>query len=264
MRTLVHPVTGRTLSLGRNKPLARAPHLRVANYFLRTLPYPPATEDYSSPEDTLQSNLLGNDTNGDCTIAAAFHIAGTMIANAGAPIPLGLNAAAAVKLYYQLTGGPDTGLDEQLVWNYWQTYGLLPDGSHKIVGRGGVVATDPTEVKTAIWLFENLYFGMSLPDDWINPPPSGSGFVWDVAGDPDPDNGHAFQGYGYSAVGVLINTWGMLGTMTWAALAKYGTQAAGGDLATVFSLDAIDAATAKAPNGFDFSQLMADLQAFTV
>jgi hypothetical protein len=262
--TITHPTTGRTLSLGRNRPLARGPRMRVANYFLRTLPTPPAAEDYSNAADTLDSDILGNDANGDCTMAAAFHIDGTMIANAGAPIPATLNAAACLKLYYQLTGGPDTGLDEQLVWNYWQSNGLSPDGSHKIIGRAGVDGTDTIEVKTALWLFENIYICVSLPDAWISPPPSGPGFVWDVADDPNPDNGHAFCGYGYGPTGVFINSWGMHGTLTWAALAKYAIQANGGDLATVFSVDAINAATQKAPNGFDFSQLMADLQAFTI
>ena len=114
--SIVHPQTGRTLSLGRNKPLAIAPHLRVANYFLRTLPTPPLTEDYSNAGDTLASDILGNDNNGDCTLTTCWHIAGTMISNANAPIPPELNAAACVKLYYQLTGGADSGLDEQLVW----------------------------------------------------------------------------------------------------------------------------------------------------
>jgi hypothetical protein len=260
---IVHPTTGRTFSLGRNKPLAMAPHLRVANYFLRTLPIPPLTQDYSNPNNTLASNILGNDQNGCCTLAAAYHIDGTMISNAGEPIPPQLTAAACVKLYYQLTGGADSGLDEQLVWNYWQSNGLLPDGSHKIIGRAAVQPQDMIEAQTAIWLFENLYICASLPDEWINPPPSESGFTWDVAGDPDPDNGHAFAGFGYNPTGVLINSWGMTGTLTWDALAKYAVVAAGGDLATVFSVDAINTATQKAPNGFDFSQLMADLQAFT-
>jgi hypothetical protein len=65
-------------------------------------------------------------------------------------------------------------------------------------------------------------------------------------------------GVGYTAAGITIDTWGMTGTMTNAAVAKYPTQASGGELYTVVSVDAISAANQKAPNGFDWSQLVAD------
>ncbi len=43
---------------------------------------------------------------------------------------------------------------------------------HKIAGWMAVNAADPHEYRTALWLFENLYFGIELPDAWINPMPS--------------------------------------------------------------------------------------------
>ena len=123
------------------------------------------------------------------------------------------------------------------------------------------MTVDPTnleECRTALWLFENVYFGLELPDAWINPAPSASGFVWDVAGPSDPQNGHCVVGVGYTATGITIDTWGMTGLMTNAAVAKYATQASGGELYTVVSLDAVNKANQKAPNGFDWSQLIAD------
>ena len=117
---------------------------------------------------------------------------------------------------------------------------------------------DPTECRTALWLFENLYFGIELPDAWINPEPSASGFIWDVAGDPDPDNGHCVVGVGYNAQGVTIATWGMTGLMTDAAIAKYATQAGSGELYTVVSQDSLTKAMGKHANDLDWSQLIAD------
>ena len=105
---------------------------------------------------------------------------------------------------------------------------------------------------------ENVYFGVELPDEWISPMPSSSGFVWDLAGAPDQNNGHCFVGVGYTAQGVQIDTWGMIGTITWAAIAKYATTAGEGELYTVLGPDGIAKATKKAPNGFDWSQLVAD------
>ena len=83
-----------------------------------------------------------------------------------------------------------------------------------IAGRRTVDATNIEECQTALWLFENLYFGLELPDAWINPMPSASGFVWDAAGAPDPDNGQCVVGVGYTAAGITIDTWGMTGLMT--------------------------------------------------
>jgi hypothetical protein len=56
----------------------------------------------------------------------------------------------------------------------------------------------------------------------------------------------------------VIDTWGMTGLMTNAAVAMYPNQASNGELYTVVSMDAIAKANQKAPNGFDWSQLIAD------
>jgi hypothetical protein len=46
--------------------------------------------------------------------------------------------------------------------------------------------------------------------------------------------------------------------MTDAAIAKYATTPGSGELYTVVSNNALENATQKAPNGFDWSQLVAD------
>ena len=50
----------------------------------------------------------------------------------------------------------------------------------------------------------------------------------------------------------------MTGTLTNAAVAKYATASNNGELYTVVSHDALSKVTDKAPNGFDWSQLIAD------
>jgi hypothetical protein len=141
--------------------------------------------------------------------------------------------------------------------NYWENNGA-PVGSHKIAGWLAVDGTDAAEVRTALWLFENLYFGMELPDQWITPFPSASGFTWDAAGPPNPNNGHCVVGVGYTAQGVVIDSWGMTGLITDAAVAKYPITAANGALYTVVSQDGLNRASQKVPAGFDWSQLVAD------
>jgi hypothetical protein len=269
VKTIQHPVSGRTFKLGRKRPIARCPRFSLKNYVMRSMPSPPAKCDYTQAAKASLSNIYGNDTLGDCVIAAMAHVVGVLTGNSGAK-PFLYSTAQIVGLYSAIGGylpgepNTDQGCDEQTALNYWENNGALPPkttdptGAHKIAGWMTVNAKDPTEVRTALWLFENLYFGIELPDQWINPMPKASGFTWDTAGKSDPNNGHCVAGVGYTSKGVVIDTWGMTGTLTDAAIAKYAVQASGGELYTVVSLDGIDKATEKAPAGFDWSQLIAD------
>jgi hypothetical protein len=199
-------------------------------------------------------------------IAAIEHIEGVLTGNAGSKPLLYTNRQttafyAAACGYVPHDPNTDNGCDVQQTLAYWENNGAPSGSQHKIVGYLGVDPTNVTEFQTALWLFENLVFGVELPDEWINPFPSASGFVWDVAGPPDPDNGHCFPGCGYTAQGVTIATWAMTGLVTNAAVAQYAASAASGELYVVISQDQLNAASEIAPNGFDWDQLVADFQA---
>jgi hypothetical protein len=269
VKTVKHPVSGKTFKLGRNRPVARCPRFALKNYLTRSTPAPPATCDYTKSAKTALSKMYDNDTLGDCVIAGMAHVVGVLTGNSGTK-PFLYSNAQIIGLYSAIGGyvpgnpSTDNGCDEQTALNYWENNGALPPktkssaDAHKIAGWMTVDSTNVEECRTALWLFENLYFGLELPDAWINPSPSASGFVWDVAGAPDPHNGHCVVGVGYTAAGITIDTWGMTGLMTNAAVAKYPNPASGGALYTVVSMDAIGKANQKAPNGFDWSQLIAD------
>lgn len=261
VKTITHPTSKRTFKLGRTRPLARGPRFSLRNYLTRNIPLPPATVNYAPEAASALTNVYENDTLGDCVIAGIGHVVGVLTGNAG---DLFTYSNAQIIALYSAIGGyvpgqpsTDRGCDEVTALNYWENNGA-PKGSHKIAGWLAVDAADPTEYRTAMWLFENLYFGLELPDAWVNPMPAGPGFVWNVAGNPDPENGHCVVGVGYNAQGVNIDSWGMIGVITDAAIAKYATPGAHGDLYTVVSQDAISKATQKAPAGFDWSQLVAD------
>jgi hypothetical protein len=262
IKAIHHPPTGRTVKFGRKRPVARCPRFKLKNYLMRGMPAPPPSSDYTRSALSALSNIYDNDTLGDCVIAGMAHIVGVLTGNAGQK-PFIYSNDQIVALYSAIGGyvpgnpATDQGCDEQTALNYWENNGA-PAGSHKIAGWLAVDATDPTEYRTALWLFENLYFGIELPDQWVNPMPSASGFVWDVAGAADPNNGHCVAGVAYNAEGVTIDTWGMTGLMTDKAIAQYAVQASGGELYTVVSQDGLSKATQKAPSGFDWSQLVAD------
>jgi hypothetical protein len=268
IKTIKHPA-GLTFKLGRKRPVARCPRFALKNYLTKSMPAPPATCDYTKGAKAALSEMYDNDTLGDCVIAGMAHVVGLMTGSAGKK-PFLYSNKEIIGLYSAIGGyvpgdpATDQGCDEQTALNYWENNGALPPhttsktGAHKIAGWMTVDATNVEECQTAMWLFENLYFGLELPDAWINPAPSASGFTWDVAGASDPNNGHCVVGVGYNANGIVIDTWGMTGLMTTAAVAMYPTPANNGELYTVVSQDAISTATQKAPSGFDWSQLIAD------
>jgi len=247
--------------MGRKRPLARCPRFSLRNYLMKSLPAPPASVDYSSKASKALSEMYLNNSLGDCVIAGIGHVVGVLTGGAGKQF---IYTNQQITALYSAIGGyvpghpnTDNGCDEQTALNYWQHHGA-PSGTHQIAGWISVNGADPQEYRTALWLFENLYFGLELPDKWVSPMPNAPGFTWDVAGPPNPDNGHCIVGVGYSNKGVKVCTWGMLGTLTDAAIDKYATKAGEGELYTVVSRDAINKAAAKAPNGFDWSQLAAD------
>jgi hypothetical protein len=251
--------------LGRLRPRARGPRLFLKNYLLRTFPSGPSVFDYSGPAAQSLNDVYLNDIEGCCVISAMAHITGVFTANAcGAPL---MFKSADLNRLYSAIGGyvpgdetTDNGCDELTALNYWAQFGLFPDSSHRSVGYISVNPLDIIELRTANWLFENLFLGMELPDEWISPFPNTSGFIWDIAGEPNPDNGHAVAAVGCSKDGIIISSWGLLGTLTFAAARKYLLPPTG-ELYAVLSNDIINKAMKKAPNGFDWTQLLADFQA---
>ena len=255
-------VKNHTVKLGRRRPIAHCPRLKLKHY-IKDIMLPTQTNYAAKAAPALRQMYLNNSL-GDCVIAGMAHLEGLFAANAGTALPT-FTDQQIIDLYGKVGGynpkdpNTDQGCDEQTALNYWQHNGI-GEGS-PITGWLSIDASNITEVKTAILLFENVFFGIELPDAWVNPVPSHSGFTWDVAGDAVPDNGHCFVGVDYDNKGVKIDTWGMLGHITYKAVAKYATGHLGGELYTVLSPDMIDKATKKAPNGIDWDSLNTDFKA---
>ena len=263
VKTLTRASDGATFKLGRKRPRARAMHLKMMHFTRPAMLHPPAALDYTAKAGAELAAPLLNDQLGCCTASAAFHIVGAMLGNADAPVAW---TDEQVRLFYERFGyrpddpSTDRGANEVDVLNSWHTHGLLADGSHKIGGYVAVNADDPAELRAALWLFENVYFGVELPDEWINPFPARDGFMWGAtAGAPDPENGHAFPGLGYNAEGVIIDTWGLTGVITWSAIAKYCGRAGNGVVWAVLSTDSLKRGVQKSPEGFNWTQMIAGM-----
>jgi hypothetical protein len=265
IKTINQSSTGKTFKLGRKRPVARCPRLRLERYLKASMPMPPPTCDYRPKAANALSEMYLNDQLGDCVIAGIAHITGVLTGNAD-PQPLIFDDSEIVELYSAISGyvpgdeSTDNGCDEETALNYWVANGAPKGTAHKIISFLEVDPTNVVEIQTALWLFENLVYGVELPDVWVNPAPAASGFTWGVNGDPDPNNGHCFIACGYNPTGVLISTWGMTGTITYSATAKYAG-GEGGQLFVVLDDDLIESAVGVSPTGFNWSQLSADFDA---
>lgn len=235
-------------------------HLKLEDYLdTGALPPPPATCDYAQPAAASLGKIYLNDSLGDCVIAGKAHVDGVESANAGAEI---VYDDAQILAWYGAIGGyvpgndaTDNGCNMLTALQYWKAQG-------DIVGWLAIDPTDLVKVKTALWLFENLYMGMELPAPWVTPMPSKSGVIWDVAGAPVPDNGHCVMGAAYDEAGsIKICTWAMLLELTARAIATYATGTAGGELYSIITKKQLAKGATKAPNGVAWDQLLADCAA---
>ena len=206
-----------------------------------------------------------NNRLGCCVISWGYHFLALITGNSGKPF---VATDKQIVADYSAIGGyvpgddsTDQGCNEQTALNYWASKGYA-DGS-KLLGWTAIDATVQTRVKQAIWLFESVMFGIQMPSAWVNEDmPQANGFVWDVAGRPVASNGHCFGAVGYTEKGVLIDTWGLIGTITWAAVAKYAVPSAGGELYVLMSESMLIKANLRSPNGIDEDSLVADMEAF--
>jgi hypothetical protein len=202
VKTVTLP-SGEKIAFGRKPSPAPRRALKLRQYLVArvaALVPPPAVEDYA-PKTVKGSGLamgLGNYELGDCTCAAAGHIEDIFRAHDDDGLPPITNEEA-IALYCEACGyvkgdpSTDNGGTLAEVLAEWKSYGI-PGTNASIAGFLTVDPTNQVEVEQAIYLFGNLYIGLSLPDAWINPMPSASGFTWSVAGPPDPQNGHCFTG----------------------------------------------------------------------
>jgi len=177
---------------------------------------PPATVDYHSKASDALGRMLGNDRYGNCVVVAELHGIGTWSANEPGGTPIIPTDKEAIDQYARICGPGDNGCYIPAVLDAFRDGGLKAGGSvRKMEGYVSVNPRDQLLLQYAMWLFGGLHFGVNWPNDWMGIRP---GFVL------RPTNsrmvgGHAVMGVGYDAVGIQISTWGIVGTLSWEALA---------------------------------------------
>jgi hypothetical protein len=241
-----------TYRFGKHPPKIDYRTLRLRNYLTPTLLPPPPSYDVLSKvyaklhtsDPTVLFPLDGNDTLGDCTIAALAHAITTYRGLVGNKKIM--SKTAVVKLYMHLTGGLDSGLNELDVLNYWR--------QHKVSGDEilAFVSIDPknhTHIEQAIQLFGGVYLGFQVQQNCVQE------FDAHQPWTPGPltTDGHAVFAVGYDQHGVTVLTWGITQQGTWAWWDECVDEA--------YAIVPPEAKKPEFAPGFNITQLLADLDA---
>ena len=201
---------------GKQPPKIDYRTLRFSDYLTPGLPPPPPSFSVldrvykdlntNSPADLFPMD--GNDSLGDCTIAALAH-AITAYRGLVGPKKVIMPKQDVVKLYYHLTGGVDSGLNELDVLNYWRKTAVNGD---QILGYVKVNPRNHTHVQQAIQMFGGVYIGFQVQQNAVEQ------FDAHQPWTPGPltNDGHAVYAVGYDQDTVTVLTWGNIQKGTWA------------------------------------------------
>ncbi len=186
----------------------------------------------------------GNDTLGDCTIAALAHAITVYRGLLGRENIM--PEFAVVKLYEHLTGGPDTGLNEFDVLNYWRKNKVSGD---EILAYVSINPKNHTHIQQAIKLFGSVYLGFQVQQNCIEE------FQARQPWTPGPltNDGHAVVAVEYDQNGVTVLTWGDIQHATWAWWDECVDEA--------YTILPPEAKKPEFAPGFNLAQLQTDLEA---
>lgn len=237
---------------GKHPPKVDYRTLRFTTYVMAGLAAPPPsfnvlTTVYANLKTSDPTTLFpmdGNDTLGDCTIAAVAHAITVYRGKVDSKTILAKQAV--VKLYYHLTGGLDTGLNELDVLNFWQSNKVSGD---EILAFVKIDPKNHTHVQQAIQLFGGVYLGFQVQQNAIQE------FDARQPWTPGPltNDGHAVYAVAYDPNGVTVLTWGNTQQGTWAWWDECVDEA--------YAILPLDAKDPKFAPGFNLVQLQTDLKA---
>lgn len=204
--------------LGRLAPQP-VPVCDLTHYLTAPLPAAPAT--VAAPQ--LHYPMAGNDKYGDCTIAAVVH-ADQATASLTKEVWTYPGDATVEKKYFQLTGGPDTGLVEADVLKAWISKGGL--FGQQLAAFAPLHVKHTPVIKQATALCGAVYTGVLIPNVAMQQFDDHQAWaLTHTSADNDIDGGHAIPIVGYNAIGPIFITWGALQQATWEWWLKYGEEA---------------------------------------
>jgi hypothetical protein len=186
----------------------------------------------------------GNDTLGDCTIAALAHAVTIYRGLVGKKKIM--TKQEVVRLYLHLAGGIDSGLNELDVLNYWRHH---PVSGDEIIAYVSIDVKNHIHVQQAVQIFGGVYLGFQVQRNCIQE------FEAHQPWTPGPltQDGHAVFVVAYDAAGVTVLTWGNIQKATWSWWDECVDES--------YAILPPEAKKSDFAPGFNFDQLQADLEA---
>lgn len=227
----------------------------LSKYLSSSLPPTPPVCDWT--KGTEDFGMMANDRLGDCTCAAIGHF--FQIVGLNASIEPTITDEEVIDLYEKACGyipgneTSDAGGVEVDVLNYVLKNGFF---GHRIDGYTTLDVGNRVNLKDAIWLLGGAYLGLELPlscqtqEIWSVPSQGTTG-----DGAPGSWGGHAVVAVAFNTTGIAVVTWGQVKWLTWDFVSAYCSEAYG-----LLSKEWISS-SGKAPSGFLYDDLMADMAA---
>jgi hypothetical protein len=189
----VHPL----FRLGRPYRLIDTRTFKLARLLPKALP--PITYPFDVDSQYLfmnDNNMYGNDVLGDCVIAARAHHTLRLEAFEQKSL-LSIAVSDVTSEYFKETGGADSGLNMTTSLNEWRQSGWTVSGkTYTIYAYAAIDLQNKLEVEAALFLFNGIYAGVTLPISAQSQ--TGVGKIWDVDntpnGTPGSWGGHCFTG----------------------------------------------------------------------
>lgn len=183
----------------------------LSTYASGKLPAPPASVDVPDA----QYPMDGNDKIGDCVMAGTGHLiaAWDVESSEKDTVP---SDAAVEKEYFTLTGGQDTGLNEQSVLETWRKKGLFGE---KIDAYAPVDHKNIVELHQAVAFYGGAMLGIACPASAQQQFSSGEPWTY-IPGSP-VEGGHCIVALGFSATALLCATWGGIAEVTYPFLSHF-------------------------------------------
>ena len=233
-------------------------HYKATN--LLTLPNPPTTfGHYSSISNW---GMLANDNVGDCVFAGADHETILWTAE-GTGTPAMFTDSNTLSDYSAVTGynpndpNSDNGTEVRTVLQYRQKTGMIDSlgRRHKIGAYLALDNTNVNELKEAVYLFGAVGIGINFPDSAMSQFDAGK--PWSVVKNSSIGGGHYVPIVGYDSNYIYCVTWGKIQPMTYSFFTTYCEEAW-----AILSTEFLNG-KGVSPEGFNLSQLQADLTAIT-
>jgi hypothetical protein len=210
------------MKLGKHPPKVDPRVPKLSNHMMASIAAPAV--DWSKPVKSW--SMLANDVAGDCTAAAAYHLAQCWLANNG--IDFEPTDAQALALYAATSAYPtaDNGAVELDVLRHWSIVGVPTSIGTETISFASLNPANLNELRLSVQYFGGVYLGVALPltaqmqDEWDVVPDAPSNLTA-----PNSWGGHAVCAVAYDAAAFTIVTWGKLVKVTNAFMQKYCDEA---------------------------------------